>query len=167
MSIVDTHCWAKSTLGQAHTQSQTLDIDTSTLVYTVHAEQLLTRRQLPPLLSLPPWKRSFSLKAKFHYASWFGAGSEPVRSQLRTSCEQASVMEFGFYSLQLDLLGPTLRQRRYALYSLRGLSPLAAAVFSTVQSISSLLLALFLIFFPAFWFPQQINLASRQLFGTR
>jgi len=34
------------------------------------------------------------VKAKFHYASWFGAGSEP-----------ASVMEFGFYkTLSTDVL---------------------------------------------------------------
>jgi len=25
-----------------------------------------------------------TLKAKFHYASWFGAGSKPVADQLRT-----------------------------------------------------------------------------------
>jgi len=31
------------------------------------------------------------LKAKFHYASWFGDRSEHVRSQLRT----ASVIKFG------------------------------------------------------------------------
>ena len=51
------------------------------------------------------------LKAKFHYASWFEAGSTLVRSwfepdsviwnlasnQLRTSCEPSSVMEFGFH----------------------------------------------------------------------
>jgi len=53
------------------------------------------------------------LKAKFHYASWFGAGSklvqrwfkpdsvmefgfEPVCDHLQTSFEPASVMEFGF-----------------------------------------------------------------------
>jgi len=53
------------------------------------------------------------IKAKFHYASWFGAGSklvrswfepdsvmefgfEPVCDQLRTGFEAASVMEFGF-----------------------------------------------------------------------
>ena len=52
-------------------------------------------------------------KAKFHYASWFGAGSKLVRSlfepdtvmefgfdpasnELITSSEPASVMEFGF-----------------------------------------------------------------------
>jgi len=45
------------------------------------------------------------LKVKFHYASWFEAGSklvrswsatsfEPVCNQLRTSFEPASVMEF-------------------------------------------------------------------------
>jgi len=50
-----------------------------------------------------------SVKAKFHYASWFGAGSEPVRSSFEAgselvrslfgaSSEPASVMEFGFYS---------------------------------------------------------------------
>ena len=32
------------------------------------------------------------LKAKFHYTSWFGAGSELVRSWF----EPDSVMEFGF-----------------------------------------------------------------------
>ena len=51
---------------------------------------------------------SVIIKAKFHYASWFEAGSELVRSwspisfepvcdQLRTSFEPASVMELGFY----------------------------------------------------------------------
>jgi len=35
-----------------------------------------------------------TLKAKFHYASWFGAGFEHVRNRLRTT---AGVMEFGFY----------------------------------------------------------------------
>jgi len=42
------------------------------------------------------------LKAKFHYASWFGAGPKPNAitlsgsNQLRTSSDPASVMEFGF-----------------------------------------------------------------------
>jgi len=36
------------------------------------------------------------LKAKFHYAIWFEAGSKLVGNQLRTSFEPASVMEFGF-----------------------------------------------------------------------
>jgi len=53
-----------------------------------------------------------TLKAKFHYASWFGAGSklvrsqiplrylvrtsfEPASNQLRTSSEPDSVMGFG------------------------------------------------------------------------
>jgi len=50
------------------------------------------------------------LKAKFHYTSWFGAGSNLVRSQIplryliRTSSEPASVMEFGFYMLLALLL---------------------------------------------------------------
>jgi len=41
-------------------------------------------------------------KAKFHYASWFGAGSKPNSimlsgsNQLRTSSEPASEMEFDF-----------------------------------------------------------------------
>jgi len=41
------------------------------------------------------------LKAKFHYASWFGADSKPNSitlsgsNQLRTSFEPDSVMEFG------------------------------------------------------------------------
>jgi len=42
----------------------------------------------------------FLIKAKFHYASWFEAGSKLVADQfrtcLRTSFEPASVMEFGF-----------------------------------------------------------------------
>jgi len=37
-----------------------------------------------------PWKH---VKAKFHYASWFGAGSELLRSWF----DPDSVMEFGFY----------------------------------------------------------------------
>jgi len=41
-------------------------------------------------------RTAFSVKAIFHYASLFGAGSELVRSQLRTSSESASIMEFGF-----------------------------------------------------------------------
>jgi len=43
------------------------------------------------------------VKAKFHYASWFEAGSklvadglEPVCDQLRTNFEPDRVMEFGF-----------------------------------------------------------------------
>jgi len=43
-----------------------------------------------------------TLKAKFHYASWFGAGSEPVRSLFGASSELASVMEFGFYPSRSD-----------------------------------------------------------------
>jgi len=43
------------------------------------------------------WSRSGScVKAKFHYASWFEAGSKLVADQLRTSFEPASVMEFDF-----------------------------------------------------------------------
>ena len=46
------------------------------------------------------------VRAKFHYTSWFGAGSEQVRrtgsepapNYIRTSSEQASVMEFVFYT---------------------------------------------------------------------
>ena len=71
------------------------------------------------------WSLSRTLKAKFHYASWFEAGSKlvadrfelnsvtlagsklvrswlkPASNQLRTSFEPASVMEFGFNSLPL------------------------------------------------------------------
>jgi len=44
-----------------------------------------------------PWHAALSVKAKFHYASVFGAGSELVRSWLRTCSEPArGVMEFGF-----------------------------------------------------------------------
>ena len=53
------------------------------------------------------------VKAKFHYTSWFRAGSEQAPNQLRTSSElapnmfgdsfePASVMEFGFYELVTD-----------------------------------------------------------------
>jgi len=52
------------------------------------------------------------VKAKFHYASWFGAGSERVRSSFGArsklvgslfgaSSELASVMEFGFYYFKI------------------------------------------------------------------
>ena len=37
-----------------------------------------------------------TVKAKFHYASWFEAGSELFRSWSPTSFEPDSVMEFGF-----------------------------------------------------------------------
>jgi len=66
--------------------------------------------------SLPSYNSPVSQirKAKFHYASWFEAGSklvadrfeakfhyaiwfEPSSNQLRTSSEPTSVMEFGFY----------------------------------------------------------------------
>ena len=40
------------------------------------------------------------IKANFHYASWFGAGSEPVRSFFGASSEPASVMEFGTNQLR-------------------------------------------------------------------
>jgi len=36
-------------------------------------------------------------KAKFHYASWFGASSELAPNMFGASSEPASVMEFGFY----------------------------------------------------------------------
>ena len=50
----------------------------------------------------------WTIKAKFHYAIWFEAGSklvadlsatsfEPASNQLRTSFEPDSVMEFGLY----------------------------------------------------------------------
>jgi len=54
-----------------------------------------------------PGLRRRTVKAKFHYASWFEAGLklvadsfEPVCDQLRTSFEPASVMEFGFNSMR-------------------------------------------------------------------
>jgi len=37
-----------------------------------------------------------TIKAKFHYASWFETGRRQVRSLSATSFEPASVMEFGF-----------------------------------------------------------------------
>ena len=41
------------------------------------------------------------IKAKFHYASWFGASSELAPNIFGASSELASVMEFGFNSLNL------------------------------------------------------------------
>jgi len=44
--------------------------------------------------------RASRFAAKFHYASWFGAGSErhePASNMFGASSELASVMEFGFY----------------------------------------------------------------------
>jgi len=38
----------------------------------------------------------YFIKAKFHYASWFEAGSKLVGDHLRTSFKPDSVMEFGF-----------------------------------------------------------------------
>jgi len=38
-----------------------------------------------------------TIKAKFHYASWFGASCELAPNMFRASSELASVMEFGFY----------------------------------------------------------------------
>ena len=35
------------------------------------------------------------VRAKFHYTSWFGAGSEPVRSRFGAGSELDSIMEFG------------------------------------------------------------------------
>jgi len=44
-----------------------------------------------------------SVKAKFHYASWFEAGSKlQVGDQLLTKFEPASIMEFGFYCTALQ-----------------------------------------------------------------
>ena len=40
--------------------------------------------------------RHYMLKAKFHYASWFGASSELAPNMFEASSELASVMEFGF-----------------------------------------------------------------------
>ena len=59
------------------------------------------------------------IKAKFHYASWFEAGSklvadrfeakfhyaiwfEPASNQLQTSSEPTSVMEFGLYQIGVN-----------------------------------------------------------------
>jgi len=60
-------------------------------------EQRAARRVAYVLLAL------CRLKAKFHYASWFGAGSEPVRSRLGASLKLVrswfdpnSVMELDF-----------------------------------------------------------------------
>jgi len=69
------------------------------------------------------------VKAKFHYARWFEAGSklvvdrfeakfhyamwfEPASNQLRTSSEPARVMEFGFNSLYADIGDRLLSQTR-------------------------------------------------------
>jgi len=48
-----------------------------------------------------------TVKAKFHYASWFEAGRRPASNQLRTSFVPASVMEFGFDEVGLYKVQPT------------------------------------------------------------
>jgi len=80
------------------------------------------------------------VKAKFHYASCFGAGSELVRieagskpnsitlsgsNQLRTSFEPASVMEVGFYK--------PIDNSKLIIQSCRGssINSLSCATFST------------------------------------
>jgi len=61
-----------------------------------HANGQWVKCQRPEGTSL--WLFSV-VKAKFHYASWFWAGSELVRSRSPTSFEPDSVMEFGFEPL--------------------------------------------------------------------
>ena len=39
---------------------------------------------------------AYTLKAKFHYASWFGASSELAPNMFGASSELASALEFGF-----------------------------------------------------------------------
>ena len=81
------------------------------------------------------------VKAKFHYTSWFGAGSKLVRSkiplrylvrtsfepcpnQLRTSSEPASVMEFGF-TCQYKYTGVAQNIQQNAIVSLPQVSSAA------------------------------------------
>jgi len=47
-----------------------------------------TERNPPTQFTWKKWQ--WSLKAKFHYASWFEAASKLVGDQLRTSFEPAS-----------------------------------------------------------------------------
>ena len=51
------------------------------------------------ILDTPRTVNSYLVKAKFHYASWFGASSELAPNMFGASSELASVMEFGFKRL--------------------------------------------------------------------
>jgi len=84
-----------------------------------HAKTLKLQNFSLAHIKMSPERRRKQLKAKFHYASWFEAGwfeagrrqvrswsptsFEPVRDQLRTSFEPASVMEFGFNRTRFEL----------------------------------------------------------------
>jgi len=93
-----------------------------------------------------------TVKAKFHYASWFEAGSKPnsitlsgsnrLRTSFQTSSEPASVMEFGFYrnavlteavtsNIQLMPLNKTRTKHtaleNFGMYHSNGLSAAATA----------------------------------------
>jgi len=71
------------------------------------------------------YRQQCGLKAKFHYASWFGAGSEPVRSSFGASSKPASIMEFGFNDVfglldeQQQRIGRTTSPRVDAVSSLK------------------------------------------------
>jgi len=57
-------------------------------------------------LTALPRPIKWSVKAKFHYATWF----EPVCDQLRTSFEPDSVMEFGFKYENWLMMGAVQRK---------------------------------------------------------
>jgi len=80
-------------------------VEPEVLLKATHAVKIVMSRKWCKIVTLSlryfrrPWVTFTAihlLQAKFHYASWFWlrTGSEPVRTQLRTS-----VMEFGFTSL--------------------------------------------------------------------
>jgi len=76
------------------------------------------------------------VRAKFHYTSWLGAGSEPVRSQLRTSSEQASVMECGFKG-QLPLPCPSVEPRLCSIIQSQA-QPAVNAILTAIHQRSAL-----------------------------
>jgi len=61
-------------------------------VISVHPPAFVFKLQRANAANIAKKPDARLLKAKFHYASWFGAGSELVRSWF----ESDSVMEFGF-----------------------------------------------------------------------
>jgi len=67
---------------------------------------------------------TITVKVKFHYASWFEAGSKPVADRFEagrrpasnlfaTSFEPASVMEFGFNGVKCDAISASLLSKAY------------------------------------------------------
>jgi len=74
------------------------------------------------------------LKAKFHYASWFGAGSELVRSWFDTD----SVMEFGFNETKRRNLAMCIQRRTRTTIYYETSSTLCARPFQPMMCLVSI-----------------------------